>query len=1021
MKKKAAQLLGILSLLLISVTLSAQTNRREISGKVTNESSQPLLGVNISLKGENTNVITNNVGEYRISIPDSKSTVLVFSFIGMKTQEITLGTSNVVDVLLEAEAFSLDEVVAIGYGTAKKRDITGSVANVEGSVIAKRNVSQLSQALQGAVPGLMVTRTNSQPGAGGTIRVRGITTIGDSDPLIIVDGVPVASINDVNPQDIQDISVLKDAASASIYGARAAAGVILITTKRATVGQTNLEYNGTYGVESATRFPEMVGVQRYLNMINEFTWNDAGNIAGNEYALFSKDVVNHWIERNKTDPDRFPITDWIDLMIKDYAPRQNHHFGVTAGGDRLRTRATINYEKTDGLYAYNTFERVTSRLNNRIKVNSFIAVDIDMAYNSRLRSLPSINPVESAQRYAPIYAATWADGRISGGKNGANIYARLHQGGSQNEWRNMFSGRAAVEIKPIADLTVTGVFAPQMYTIKGKDFLKQIPHYDADDPTQLAGYIEGHESTSLLEGRTDGKIFTTQFLANYRKKIAKHSFDMMAGYEDSYSFRESMTGRGDNYELADFPYLDLAPLDFQRNGGTAYETAYRSFFGRIMYDFKNRYFLQANIRYDGSSRFHPDHRWGAFPSISAGWVLTEENFVKTNAILSYLKLRGSWGQLGNERIGNYPYQSSLSYSNTLFYRGNDVVSANTAAQTSYAIQDITWEVTETANVGLDAYFLNSRLGLTADYYHKRTKAMLLELEIPDYMGYGNPNQNAGMMYTKGWDAQVTWRDKKNKLNYSIALNISDSRSIMGDLGGIVLGSSQITRKGSEYNEWYGYLSDGLYQTTEALATTPKLYSAVKLGDVKYLDISGPDGVPDGKISPEYDRVLLGGSLPRYIYGGQIDVGYAGFDFSLAFQGVGKQNAMMPEVMVRPFISAWTTPPKIIDGNYWSVYNTEEQNLAARYPRLSVTSANNNNYMTSNFWMINGAYFRLKNITLGYSLPEKLTKSLKVNNLRLYGSATDLFSGDNYPKGWDPEAINNSYITKSFLFGVSVKF
>lgn len=1021
MKKTFIKSLGLLWTLLISATLLAQTANRDISGKVTDKSNQPLPGVNVALKGTSTGTTTNDAGEYRIMVPDSKPVVLVFSFIGMNAQEITPGTSNTVDVILEAESFSLEEVVAIGYGTAKKKDLTGSVANIQGDVVAKRNVTQLSAALQGAVPGMMVTRTNSQPGAGATIRVRGITTIGDSDPLIIVDGVPVVSMNDINPQDIQDISVLKDAASASIYGARAAAGVILITTKRASAGQTNLEYNGTYGVESPARFPEMVGLERYLAMINEFTWNDAGNKPGEEYSLYSKDIVDYWVERNKTDPNRFPITDWTGLIIKDYAPRHSHNLGLTAGGDRIKTRATINYEKVNGLYDYNTFERVSSRLNNRVKVNNFISVDIDMAYNTQLRSLPSMNPIQSVLRYAPIYAATWADGRIARGQNGSNVYARLHYGGSRDEWRNLFSGRAAIEIKPMAGLTVTGVFAPQLYSVKNKDFNKQIPFYDADDPTLLAGYISGHESTSLSEIRTDGKNFTKQLLINYRKKITDHSLDLMAGYEDSYNFREAINASGENYELSDFPYLDLAPLDFQKNGGGAYETAYRSYFGRAMYDFKNRYFLQANIRYDGSSRFHPDHRWGAFPSVSAGWVLTNEKFMPDNAILSYLKLRGSWGQLGNERIGNYPYQSTLGYSNALFYRGTNIVSAITAAQTSYVIEDITWEITETTNAGFDAYFFNNRLGLTAEYYHKRTKAMLLQLEIPDYMGYGNPDQNAGTMYTKGWDAQLTWRDNINKFNYSIAVNISDSRSVMGNLGGIVLGSSQITKEGSEYNEWYGYLSNGLYQTADDVATSPKLYSAVKPGDVKYVDISGPDGVPDGKISPEYDRVLLGGSLPRYIFGGQINAGYVGFDLSMAFQGVGKQNAVMSEQMVRPFFSAWTTPPQIIDGNYWSVYNTEEQNLAARYPRLSVTSANNNNYMASDFWMMNGAYFRLKNITLGYTLPSKIFRKLNISNLRIYGSATDLFSIDKYPAGWDPEANDSPYITKSFLLGLSVKF
>lgn len=1022
MKKNVASWLSILSLLFIPMLLLAQTNQREISGKVTSEDGQALAGVSVSLKGSNIATVTNSSGSYTIQVPDIASSTLIFTFVSMETQEIQLGSSNEMDVMMKAEAFSLEEVVAIGYGTAKKKDITGSVSTVEGDVIAKRNVTQLSQSLQGAVPGMMVTRTNSQPGAAATIRVRGVTTIGDSNPLVIVDGVPVASINDVNPQDIQDISVLKDAASASIYGARAAAGVILITTKRATANQVSLEYNGTYGVEVPTRFPEMVGIQRYLDMMNEFTWNDAGNIPGEEYGLWPKDITDHWIERNKTDPDGFPITDWVDLIVNDYAPRHNHHVGITAGGERVRTRATVNYEKIDGIYDHNTFERVTSRINNRITVNDFIAVDVDMAYNARLRSLPSINPLVNAQRTGPIYAATWADGRVGQGQNGNNAYARIHHGGSRDEWRNMFNGRAAIEITPIKDLTITGVFAPQLYSIKNKDFNKQIPYYAADDPTQFISYFGGHETTSLEERRTDGKIFTKQLLANYQKQIAAHRFDVMGGYEDSYSFREGLTARGDNYELADFPYLDLAPLDFQRNGGDAYETAYRSFFGRIMYDYNNKYFLQANIRYDGSSRFHPDHRWGAFPSISAGWTLTEEDFIPTSKILSYLKIRGSWGQLGNERIGNYPYQSSVSYNNALFYRGGNIGSATTAAQTRYAIQDITWEVTETSNVGFDAYFLDNRLGLTADYYHKRTKDMLLELEIPLYMGYENPSQNAGTMSTKGWDAQATWRDRVNNFNYSISLNISDSRSVMGDLGGrMVLGSNQITREGSEYNEWYGYLSEGLYQTAEDVATYPNLYSAVKPGDVRYVDVSGPDGTPDGTISPEYDRVLLGGSLPRYIFGGQIDMGYAGFDLSMTIQGVGKQNVMMPEQMVRPFISAVSAPPQIIDGNYWSMYNTEEQNLSARYPRLSVTSANNNNYMASNFWMMNGKYFRLKNLTLGYTLPSRVVDNLKIKNLRVYGSATDLFSLDRFPRGWDPEATNNAYITMSLLFGVSVKF
>src|SRR5690606_36349712 len=290
----------------------------------------------------------------------------------------------------------------------------------------------------------------------------------------------------------------------------------------------------------------------------------------------------------------------------------------------------------------------------------------------------------------------------------------------------------------------------------------------------------------------------------------------------------------------------------------------------------------------------------------------------------------------------------------------------------------------------------------------------LELEIPDYMGLENPDQNTGNMYTKGWDAQVSWKDNIGELRYSLSANISDFKSKMGDLGGIVFRGSTITREGTEFNEWYGYKSDGLYQTEEEIAESPTLNSSVRPGDVKYLDISGPEGVPDGQITPDYDRVPLGGSLPRYQYGGNINVDYKNFDLTVGFQGVGKRNARLTPSMVKPFHSGWTNPPGIIDGNYWSVYNTPEENQSVRYPRLSYVGAENNNYEMSDFWLIEGGYFRLKNIVLGYTLPKSATEFLGIQNLRFFASATDLFSIDKFPKGWDPEAADDSYITSTLL-------
>jgi TonB-linked SusC/RagA family outer membrane protein len=992
----------------------------EVKGRVTDLDAKPISGVSVALKGTNEGVATNEKGEFVIKLPSSRG-ILVFSSVGYKTQELSADAINNMNIIMEAESMSLQEVVAIGYGVAKKKDLTGSISTLAGDEVAKRNTTQLSQALQGTIPGIMVTRNNSQPGASAAIRIRGITTIGESEPLIIVDGVPVSNIDDINADDIEDISVLKDAASASIYGSRAAAGVILVTTKRPKSGQIAFEYNANFGFERATSFPEVVGVRRYLEMINEFTWNDAGNNAGGEYALYTQDEVENWLNYNKTNPDQYPVTNWIDRLMNRSAPRSSHFFGFTVGGEKVKSRASINYEKVGGLYDYRSYERVIARINNTFDFNKYFSANVDLQANYSKAESPVINPVWDAQRFAPIYAATWADGRIAQGQNGSNAYAQLHFGGFSDTWRNKLTGRVSLQFKPTKDLTFTGVVSPNIGDTKAKDFTKKISYYTAEDPTVFGGFIAGHQNTSLSELRSNGKSITKQLLANYIKKLGDHNFNLLAGYEDYYSFNESLTASSSNYVLTNFPYLDLGPLDFMRNSGNAYETSYRSFFGRMMYDYKNKYFLQANIRYDGSSRFHPDYRWGYFPSISAGWTVSEESFMENNKIFSYLKLRGSWGQLGNERIGNYPYQSSIGYSNALFFQGNNVVSSMTAAQFAYAIQDITWEVTETSNIGFDAYFLNNRLMLTGDFYQKKTKDMLLELEIPDYMGFENPQQNTGIMTTKGWDAQLSWRDKIGKLKYSMGVNVSDSRTRMGTLGGIVFDGAQVIREGSEFNEWFGYLSDGLYQTLDDVTKSPKLYAAVKPGDVKYKDISGPDGVPDGKITPDYDRVLLGGSLPRFLYGGNINLEYQGFDFSLAVQGVGKQTARLSQQMVKPFHSAWTNAPAIIDGNYWSPYKTEAQNLSAKYPRLSYTSAENNNYVNSDYWLINGAYFRLKNVTIGYTLPRSIVSRLRMNSIRVHASGTDLFAISNFPKGYDPEAAYNTYISSAFNFGFTVKF
>lgn len=1001
--------------------VAARQDGHKISGKILDHNGEPVIGATITEKGKPNNaMITDIEGRFTLSIPADG--IFVVTYIGFMAQEVQVKGQENFSITLREDAQTLDEVVVVGYGVVKKKDLTGAVGSVKGDDLAARKTTQLSSALQGAMAGVLVTRSNSEPGAAaGSIRVRGVTTIGDSNPLVIVDGVP-GDINMVNPNDVESMSVLKDAASASIYGSRAAAGVIVITTKRADDRSLALNYQFEYGMEIPTKQPEFVGIQRFLETTNELRYND--NPSGGWFQTYSEDQVDNWVKYNATDPNKYPITDWTDLILKGSAPRQTHLINLSGGSKTVKTKASFSYDNVDGLYADRYYERFMIRVNNDFKINKYLGSSLDFNFRRTKVHKPVYNPFSDMRFAAPVYAAMWGDGRIAEGKSGNNVYGMTLHGGSRDEWYNQVGGRATLDLTPIEGLKISGVIAPVYNFNKFKNFKTAIPYTLADDPNVIGGYLEGFETTKLTEDRNDNYNVTIQAIANYLNTFGKHEINAMAGYETYYAFNETLMASRDQYELDGFPYLDIGPLSLRDNAGNASEVSYRSWFGRVIYNYDNRYLLQANIRYDGSSRFHKDYRWGTFPSFSAGWVLSEESFLKKANIdwLSFLKVRASWGTLGNERIGNYPYQAAIAFSNVLFYQNGQPLSQLSAAQQVYAIKNISWEKTESYDLGLDAQFFKNRLRFTFDYYKKNTKDMLLALEIPDYVGFDNPQKNTGKMHTNGYDIELSWNDRIGDLTYSVGVNFSDYVSKMGDLGGTEFLGDQVKMQGSEFNEWYGYLSDGLFLSQEDLDNSPKLNNNVRVGDIKYKDISGPDGVPDGKISPEYDRQLLGGSLPRYLYGGNIQLGYKGIDMSMAFQGIGSQNVRLASRMMQPLNANWGNTPAIIDGNYWSSKNTDQQNASAKYPRLTYANQSANYHTMTDYWMFNGRYFRLKNITLGYTLPNSLTEKVTIKNARVYVSANDLFCISKFPTGWDPEMGTSSYpITTSVVFGLSVNF
>ncbi len=994
----------------------AQT--RTVSGTVTDAAThQPLAGVSITVAQSNLGTTTNDSGKFVLNVP-ANTRLLNLSLVNYLTYSLAVTGEGPFTVSLARAEKNLDDVVVVGYGTQKKRDLTGAVATIGAKDVGGRQTTQVSEALQGSVAGVTVTRGSSTPGGGATIRIRGITSLNSTAPLIIIDGVPANSIDLVNPNDVESLTVLKDAASAAIYGSQGASGVIVITTKRGKAGVSNLDYNYEYGVQQATAQPEYVGIQDYFRYFNEQRINDGGT------NFYSDDFINSYLDSNRANPDKFPNTNWQKTIFTHRkAPRQRHDLVFTGGSEKLKTKASLGYNKTGAFYDNYQYERFQFRVNNDLQISRLLSANIDLAYRLTNSDVPAYGPIYDARIFPAWYDDYYDDGRYAPGKDGLNPIAQLREGGTSLNKYNQLLGRIGLQLKPIAGLTITAQVSPTFDWDKTKHFVKPIRYYDKADPARVV-YANSTPQAILTETRIENLWMDGQLLANYNKTFGDHAVDIMVGYEEIYRKSESMTGMRTGFPLLDFPYLSAGTREIMESYGGASDLGLHSTFGRLQYNYQGKYYIQGNLRLDQSSRFAPQYRNAWFPSVSAGWTVSEEKFLQRAQWLSFLKLRGSWGQAGNERIDNYAYQALLNFSSALFYQNGVVVPQPGLGQQVLNVENITWETTTTSNIGVDAAFLDNRLTLTGEYYRKATTDILLQLDIPLYIGYDRPFQNAGNMTVKGWEAELGWRDRIGKLRYSVAANLSDARSVVGDLRGTQTLGDQLIQKGAEYAAWYGYRFEGFYQTAAEIAAgpTPLNGNNTKVGDSKYRDISGPDGKPDGKITPD-DREILGGSLPRWIYGGNLRAEYGGFDVALTFQGVGKVLTRLNSEAIMPFLSAFGNVPTGIVGKFYSRNNSEAQNLAAVYPRLSTNlTTNNNNYTLSDHWLINGGYFRVKNLTIGYTLPVALTAKAKIQAIRLYVAGNDLFSLSKFPKFLDPESNNFTYpIVRTLMAGASIRF
>lgn len=1023
--RRLAASCALLAMTIIAPSFAMAQNYK-LSGVVKDDKGQPVVGAAVIVTGTSNGAATDIDGQFTLLMSESPSenATLTVSSIGYTTKVLPLGKRTMFDVVLAEESTLMDESVVIGYSTIKKKDLTGSISTLSGEAVTGRQTQTVSTALQGAMPGVTVTRTNSAPGGNATIRVRGITTIteGASDPYILIDGV-AGSLSDLNPNDIENITVLKDAASASIYGSQAAAGVILITTKRAKSG-SSVSYSYTLGIDSPSSMPDYMNAVDYMKAINELRYNDLPS--GGWYQEYGNEMVDNYWALNAENSDLYPNEDWLGLILKDNAIRQSHNLNITSSGQKLHSAVSVGIDDVNGLFTKNqSWKRYTVRANNDMQVYDWMKLSVDLSFKITDSLDPHTSPSGSMRYIAPIYKAVWSDGRYAPGKDGINPYAALVSGGTDKEKSYLSSGKFQLDLTPVKGLVITGLFSPRFTFVKQKDLQSQTPYFSYLQESSTSNtYISSAQTTELEEYRKDIFQQSTQFYANYQKTFAgKHNFSAMAGYENFYYKSGALIGKNSVFPTSLITDLNAGSADGASvSTDDNYELCRNSFFGRVMYNYNSKYYVQANVRRDGSSRFAKDNRWGTFLSASAGWVFSEENFMKgAKDVIDHAKLRLSYGELGNERIkGYYPYQAILTSNHTVGYIGDAVTALTGYSQADAVVQNLTWETTATADVGIDLVMLKDRLTFTGDWYYKKTEDMLLTVPVAPIMGLSDPYDNVGDMNTKGWEIAVGWRDVIGNFSYSVQANLSDEVSKVGYIGGKeIISGGKIVKEGEEFQSWYGYKSDGLFQTEEDLANSATIGTNY-LGDIKYVNLEDADAT-NPVISTEYDRTVLGSSLPHFNYGGTLQLGWRNLDFNVTVQGVGKRNSYLTDEMVEPLRSQWYNVPSILAGKSWSRTNTIAENLDAKYPRYSWSSAASN-YAISDFWIINGAYLRIKDITLGYTLPQSWTKAIHINNLRFSATLSDFFTFSHFPKGWDPEVGVAGYpITKSVLFSAQIKF
>lgn len=980
------------------IALSSE-KKKVVSGIILDERGEAVIGANVVEKGTTNGAVTNIEGKFSLEV-DPKA-VLQVSYIGYNTQEISVSGKSVFNIRLREDSKMLDEVVVVGYSTQKKVNLTGSVEAVKSETLNKRAAGQVSQMLTGLASGVTVIQNGGQPGKDqGALRIRGYGTFNNVDPLVLVDGIE-ESLNNVDPNSIESISVLKDAASAAIYGSRAANGVILVTTKRAQEGKFSFSYNGYAGVQSAVALPKNVNAYEHMYYLNEAYRNM------DKTPLYSDDYLATYKEKMGTS-SLYPNTNWRDEVITESGFRQNHSISMSGGTERLKFMAMYGFYDQKGLVKNTNYQRHTFRANSDIKLHRKLTanIDVNMVYAKTTQPSMDMNSIfESIVRLPANTVAVNDDGTWGEAWNGAlNAVMGINAGGLNTDISPMLTVTGGLTYKPIDDLTLQLSYSPRFSGAFGHIFHRANQMYYADGrPIPMT-------NSSLSETSLRSFYDLMKGIATYTKTIQDHSFSIMAGYQQEYSTSRWFNASREGYKLPDYEVLDAGDKVNMKNDGSMKAYGLRSFFGRVNYNFRDKYLFEANLRYDGSSRFAKNNRYAAFPSFSAGWRVSEEGFMKDlSHVISNLKLRLSYGELGNQAIDDfYPTVSLLDLTKG-YVMGSSYATGATLGM--YANKNISWERTAMTNVGLDLQ-LFSKLTVTADWYYKKTDGILMRLDIPLTMGYSAPYQNVGVVENKGWDLTLNYRDRIGEVNYNVILNLADVKNKVLDMENVNQSGLLVNREGYPMNSLNGYVSDGLFASEEEVQKHAKQFGDVKPGDIKYVDQNN-DKVIDAK-----DEKIIGSTIPRYTYSANLNVEYKNFDLNILFQGVGKCDGYITNYGIYPFWNSGTIQYEHLDR--WTV---ENQNIHATFPRFTIGHPNNEK--SSDFWVKNAAYLRLKNLQLGYTFPKPWMNKVGLQKLRLFLTGENLFTVTRFWKGYDPEApmgMGNFYPqTKTYSVGLEINF